>query len=94
MFIHSVSIPTVFVLFFEELVFLGDAKFGVKMNKDELSRCEEHSCTPEKLALNILEYLVTPEDCRDMTVYGCGKRKPMDPAMRKAIRSMIFYLLA
>lgn len=74
-----------------DLVYLGEVKYGVQMKKEELSKCLELSSTPEKLALNLLEFLVTKEDCRDMTVYGHGKqKKEMAPNLRRAIRSQVF----
>ena len=70
------------------LVYLGDAIYGVQMKKTNLERCIKHSSTPEKLASNLLEFLVTKEDCQDMTVYyGHGKaKKEMSPNLRKAIK--------
>lgn len=75
---------------FKALVCLGEVRYGIKMNKADLARCEDQSQTADKFVLNLLEYLVTPTDCQDMTVYGHGKtpKKNMDPHMRKAIRSM------
>ena len=53
-------------------------------------RCIEHSSSPEKLALNLLEFLVSSEDCQDLTVYGQGETKQsMAPNMRRAIKSKI-----
>lgn len=50
------------------------------MNKADPARCEDQSQTADKFVLNLLEYLVTPTDRQDMTVYGHGKtKKPMDP---------------
>ena len=66
------------------LVYLGDAMYGMQMKKANLERCIKHSSTPEKLALNLLEFLVTKEDCQDMTIYGHGKaKKEMSPNFRK-----------
>ena len=76
------------IIIYIDLVYLGEAKFGVQMRRDDLTRCMEQSSTPEKLGLNLLEFLVTVEDCLDMTVYGHGKqKKEMAPNMRRAIRS-------
>ena len=60
---------------FAALVCLGEARYGIKMNNADLARCEEQSQTAEKFVLNLLEYLVTPADCQEMTVYGHGKTK-------------------
>lgn len=77
-----------FSLTTSDLVYLGDAIYGVQMKKMNLERCIKHSSTPEKLALNLLEFLVTKDDCQDMTVYGHGKmKKEMSPNLRKAIKS-------
>ena len=81
---------TYFFLFtkYLDLVYLGEAKYGVQMRGEDLKRCLEQSCTPEKLGLNLLEFLVSAEDCADMTVYGHGKtKKEMAPNMRRALRS-------
>lgn len=56
-------------------MYLGEVKYGVQMKKEELSKCLELSCYQGILALNLLEFLVTKEDCKDMTVYGHGKQK-------------------
>lgn len=65
---------------FKALVCLGEVRYGIKMNKADPVRCEDQSQTADKFVLNLLEYLVTPTDCQDMTVYGHGKtKKPMDP---------------
>jgi hypothetical protein len=69
-------------------VYLGEAKYGVQLRKEELNRCLEMRSTPEKLALNLLEFLVTKEDCQNMTVYGHGKlKREMAKNLRRAIRS-------
>lgn len=74
---------------FAALACLVEVRYGIKMKKAVLARCEEQRQTAENIVLNLLEYLVTPTACQNMTVYGHGKnKKPMDPHMSKAIRRM------
>ena len=71
-----------------DLVYLGESLFGVKMTRKDLSSCMELSTKPEKLALNLLEFLLTAEECKNLTVYGYGKKNnSMDKNVRKAIKS-------
>ena len=74
------------VLLISDLVFVGEARFGVKMKAKDLQRCVESSNSAEKLALNLLEFLVSKDDCQEMTMYGHGKKKSMEPNLRRAIK--------
>ena len=57
-----------------DLVFLCESMFGVKISKKDLDTCMELSTKPEKLALNLMEFLLSAEDCKNLTVYGYGKK--------------------
>ena len=60
---------------FERLVYLGDAKFGVLVSRTGLSQSEKTSTTAVRLALSVLELLLTKEECQTLSVYGRNKHK-------------------
>ena len=76
-------------ILFADLLFVGSATYGIKMTSTDLSCCEEAGKTSCKLALNLLQMLVTPEECTNMTVYG-HKNKRALPANIRAIKSHVF----
>ena len=51
---------------------VNPCKYIIQMQRQDLSRCIQHSSSPWKLALNLL---VSLEDCQYFTVYGQGKTK-------------------
>ena len=75
------------LVLFAELVYLGDARFGIKLWKNDLASCEENSISAKKFFLNLIEYLVSREDSNNLTGYGKGK-VAMEINLRRAIRSM------
>lgn len=78
----------ILVFIFTGLVFLGDAKYGVEVNKARLHLSIVASTNMDKLALNLLELLVTKEECANLSIYGQGKGKvAMVESKRKALRS-------
>lgn len=68
----------------------------MKVKKEDLERVKSCSRDITKMALNMIEFLVTPEECRDnLTIYGEGKGKTgMDPDKRRALRSKLNYVKA
>jgi hypothetical protein len=72
------------------LTFLGEARYQVRLRVSDLSVCESTSKTAEKLALNLIELIVTPEEIEEgCTIYGNKqfKLKALDEKRRKALRS-------
>ena len=66
----------VYVKTISELVYLGDARYGVMVNKSGLQRARACSKTVKKYTLNLVELVLTFSECKDnMTVYGEGKDK-------------------
>ena len=45
------------------------------MLREDLKHCLEKVELQKKLALNLIEFLVSMEDCQDKTVYGHGESK-------------------
>lgn len=72
-----------------DLVYLGEAQYSIKIKKDDLERCQKTAKIAEKLALNLVEYLLSPEELATVTVYGNVQHKklPMAEEKTKALRS-------
>lgn len=71
---------------------MGETKYGIKVKKEELVRLRVCSKNPVKFALNAIDMLVTPDECKNnLTIYGEGKGKQaLDENKRKALRSNFF----
>ncbi|CAC5390814.1 unnamed protein product [Mytilus coruscus] len=76
----------------EELEFVGAAKYGIKMDKKVLNRILKSSKIQKKLALGLLQPLLTDFEIQNSTVYGNMqfKKEAMDSNKRRAIRSAVF----
>lgn len=72
------------------MVYLGEARFGIRTPKERLDRARTAK-NRNKYALNVLELLVSKEECANMTVYGEGHgKKAMPREKRRALRSKFF----
>ena len=67
-------------------MYLGDSQFGIKVARESLTNVKACSKDITKMALNIIEFLVTPEECKNnLTMYGEGKGKTaLEANKRKA----------
>ena len=72
----------------------GEARYNIIVQEQDIQRVRAQrvwacSKNPVKFALNALELLISPDECKNnMTVYGEGKgRTAMDENKRKALRS-------
>ncbi|XP_071947512.1 uncharacterized protein [Antedon mediterranea] len=76
----------------DDMTYLGNAKYGVKVERESLKRCEMFANNIEKLALSTLELVITKDQCYNkLTIYGHGKGNiQMDEAKRKALQSYLF----
>jgi len=76
-------------LLIEDLVYIGDSQYGIRVARQALERCEKTAKTPEKLALNLLEVVLTPEEISTCTLYGNTqhKKEAIEDKKRKALRS-------
>ena len=55
------------VLFITEMVYVGDSKYGIKMQAADYDRCKKTAKTPEKLALNLVEFVLTKDERTNST---------------------------
>ena len=78
--------------FYLDLVYLGEARFGITVQKDNLHSARVTSKEGVKYALNLIEFIVTRTECQDkLTVSGEGRgTKPMDFHKVEALKSMWF----
>ena len=76
--------------FFSEMVYIGEAVFGVRTTKVKLDRARLAKCR-DKYARNILELLVSRDDCSNLTIlYREAKgKKAMGKEKLQALRSKL-----
>ena len=75
--------------FFSEMVYIGEAVFGVRTTEVKLDRARLARCR-DKYARNILELLVSRDDCSNLTIYGEAKdKKAMGKEKLRALRSKL-----
>ncbi|XP_021354859.1 uncharacterized protein LOC110451265 [Mizuhopecten yessoensis] len=75
-----------------DLVYIGDSQYGIKVARQALERGEKSAKTTEKLALNLLEVVLTPDEITTCTMYGNTqhKKEAIEDKKRKALRTHIF----
>ena len=78
-------------ILFADLVFVGSATYGIKMTSCDLSRCKEAGLTSWKLALNLLQMLVSPRECQEITVYGHRNKQALSDNIRRVIKSKYIF---
>ena len=61
------------------------AKFGVLVSRKGLSQSEKTSTTAVRLALSVLELLLTKEECQTLSVYGRNKHKTCSHGRKKDV---------
>ena len=76
-------------LLFSELGYVGDAKYGIQINKKKLDMCRLAAKTPEKLALNLIEFMLSNEEIQNCTMYGNKQhnKQPISENKRYALKS-------
>lgn len=85
-----------FFLYFSELAFVGDARYGISIRRTDLLRCRAGAKTAEKLALNLIEFVLSNEEIKTCTIYGNKQHnfKAISVDKKHAIKSMFpFYIL-
>ena len=61
-YLQSQVTETPFIITFADMVYLGEAKFGIRTSKERLDWARTAK-TRNKYALNVLELLISKEEC-------------------------------
>ena len=73
------------------MVYVGGPKFGIKMQAADYYRCKKTAKTLEKLALNLVEFVLTKDELNECSVMGNMQhinKKALPISKAKALKGM------